>query len=125
MTQPNTEAGDEPAFHGIELIAAERQRQIEKEGWTPEHDASHDMGELSEAAVCYATVASAEARGSNVGEWPVYMFNGFNDSNLTWPFADKDWKPSDDPIRNLVKAGALIAAEIDRLQRAQLKGGAK
>ena len=43
---------------GIELITAERQRQIEVEGWTP------------------------------------------------------------DLIRNLIKAGALIAAEIDRLQRA-------
>lgn len=34
-----------------------------------------------------------------------------------WPFGQDWWKPSNDPIRNLVKAGALIAAEIDRLHR--------
>lgn len=33
-----------------------------------------------------------------------------------WPWDAKWWKPSDDPIKNLVKSGALIAAEIDRLQ---------
>lgn len=36
---------------------------------------------------------------------------------MGWPFNRKEWKPSSDPIRNLVKAGALIAAEIDRLHR--------
>lgn len=34
-----------------------------------------------------------------------------------WPWATDWWKPSDDPITNLVRAGALIAAEIDRLLR--------
>jgi hypothetical protein len=37
--------------------------------------------------------------------------------NEGWPWDEKWWKPSTNPIRNLVKAGALIAAEIDRLQR--------
>ena len=37
--------------------------------------------------------------------------------NPQWPFEDAAWKPSHDPVKNLVKAGALIAAEIDRLQR--------
>jgi hypothetical protein len=36
---------------------------------------------------------------------------------IFWPWDQDWWKPSPDPIRNLVKAGALIAAEIDRLQR--------
>ncbi|MCM0757438.1 hypothetical protein M7775_02505, partial [Sporomusa sphaeroides DSM 2875] len=39
---------------GIELIAAERQRQISQEGWTPEHDDQHANGELALAAACYA-----------------------------------------------------------------------
>ena len=38
-----------------------------------------------------------------------------------WPWAKKWWKPSDDPVRNLVKAGALIAAEIDRLESLKAK----
>ncbi len=92
---------------GIELIAAERQRQIEQEGWTEQHDDEHKHGELSDAAVCYATQARWFSLGKQVCPpyWPV-----------TW---DKYyWKPSGNRIRDLIKAGALIAAEIDRLQRA-------
>lgn len=39
---------------------------------------------------------------------------------MMWPFSQEWWKPTpDDRIRELAKAGALIAAEIDRLQRMQ------
>ncbi len=88
---------------GVELIAAERERQITQEGWTPEHDDVHDGGEMAEAARCYIpTSFSGELSDSPLDEWP---------------WEPEWWNPSDDPIRNLVKAGALIAAEIDRLQR--------
>ena len=43
-------------MNGVQLIAAERTRQVADEGWTPEHDDIHDIGELLSAAVCY-TVA--------------------------------------------------------------------
>ncbi len=89
---------------GAELIAAERQRQIDVEGWTPEHDDKHHQGEMADAAACYALRSYEPVRGD---EKPKSM----------WPWAPEWWKPSDDPVRNLVKAGALIAAEIDRLQR--------
>lgn len=102
---------------GIELIAAERQRQIEKEGWTHDHDEEHKMGELTEAAKCYATVGAAIIRGSSAEEWPVSMFDGFNDSIVEWPWEDESWKPAASAERNLIKAGALIAAELDRLHR--------
>jgi hypothetical protein len=85
---------------GIDLIADERLRQVSQEGWTPEHDDEHDGSELADAAAAYALQASGE----------------FSLASRHWPF-DDGWKPSSDPIRNLVKAGALIAAEIDRLQR--------
>lgn len=42
-------------MNGAELIAAERQRQIEREGWTPSHDDQHIHGELAAVAACYAT----------------------------------------------------------------------
>lgn len=98
---------------GIELISWERKRQISKEGWTPEHDDSHRGFELSLAAMSYtAAVANPDEEGDENGKVrPCY----------DWPWAQKWWKPSDDPVRNLVKAGALIAAEIDRLQRLQAK----
>ena len=105
---------------GAELIAEERKRQISKKGWTPQHDDNHQLGELTEAALCYGLVASAEIRGSCATEWP-YELVSSGETLCQWPFEEIAWKPSDDPLRNLVKAGALIAAEIDRLQRAKAK----
>jgi hypothetical protein len=88
---------------GVDLIAAERKRQIEVEGWTPDHDDEHVNGEMAMSAVAYA--------------WPpdITVYGVRRDQ--AWPFGSCDWKPGD-RIRELTKAGALIAAEIDRLQRA-------
>ena len=97
-------------MNGIELIAQERHRQIDIEGWTPEHDDEHGMAELGLAALSYVSVAASQVRmkGMCVKErLPTY-----------WPWKGF-WKPSPDPVRNLVKAGALIAAEIDRIQRSK------
>lgn len=92
---------------GAALIAAERQRQLSDEGWTPEHDAEWVNGELASAAICYA-------RSVVDGYVTPFLAN----APIGWPWHEDWYKPSDDSIRNLVKAGALIAAEIDRLQRA-------
>lgn len=102
---------------GVGLIAIERQRQLTREGWSSEHDDDHVLGELSQAACAYASVASAQARGATADEFPADMMVAEGD----WPWEESWWKPSPDPIRNLVFAGALIAAEIDRLQRAAKK----
>ena len=96
---------------GAELISAERKRQIEVEGWTPEHDDQHRECELLDAALCYAGMAGSQIMDADRG---VEAFDGLLEA---WPWEDAWWKPSTDPIRNLEKAGALIAAEIDRLQR--------
>jgi len=87
---------------GINLIEAERERQIYREGWTEEHDDKHVNNELALAAACYA-VPDVFSQGY----WPP-----------TW---DLSWYKSTTRIRDLVKAGALIAAEIDRLQRIEIK----
>lgn len=93
---------------GIELIAAERERQVSKEGWTPEHDDQHTDGSLAVAAACYA-----------LNERGPLEHRHYFDVPVIWPWHVLDWKPTpDDPVRELVKAGALIAAEIDRLLRA-------
>jgi hypothetical protein len=88
---------------GIERIAAERKRQIEEEGFTAEHDDEWCKAELARAAVCYTTPYGFVGLVANV--WP-----------HNWK---KEWfKPlPTNQIRNLEKAGALIAAEIDRLLR--------
>lgn len=101
----------------IQLIEDERMRQQAK-GFTLDHDDQHELGELTEAAQCYACVASAQIRGSGVEEWPVDMFNGFYDSLLEWPFEESAYHPSEHALTNLVKAGAMIVAEIERVHRA-------
>lgn len=96
-------------MNGAERITAERQRQLDAEGWTPEHDDGWYKDELVRAAICYAmppdSLRESQVLGRSLRQiiWP---------GNL-WP-----WKPSRDRIRELEKAGALIAAEIDRLVRA-------
>ncbi len=100
---------------GIELIARERERQIFKEGFSTEHDDKHTGGELGQAAESYlAAVTTPDEEGDENGKVrPAFDF----------PWDKNWWKPSPDPIRNLVKAGALIAAEIDRLQRLKPDSG--
>lgn len=92
---------------GAQLITEERARQISAEGWDAGHDDEHDEGQMCAAAECYAEAAELQVGGiTHVSDTPKY-----------WPWEYQWWKPSADPVRNLVKAGALIAAEIDRLQR--------
>ncbi|MBF9252456.1 hypothetical protein I2I11_04050 [Pontibacter sp. 172403-2] len=100
--------------NGIELIAEERQRQLEKEAWTPDHDSNHNCEELVHAAKCYATAAIANSYSKRNITYTGYRPG--EEAPNAWPWEKRWWKPSADPIRNLVKAGALIAAEIDRLQ---------
>jgi len=92
---------------GIELIAAERERQISEEGWSASHDDTHRNRQLAQAALAYCEFEA----------FPHPTYSG--DAPATWPWEIRWWKPDENPIRNLVKAGALIAAEIDRLQRTQ------
>jgi len=82
---------------GIELIAQERQEQIEKHGWDLKSDQDYSKNELIKAALF--------CLNSNNFEWPFYWDEKFRNKIL-----DKD------KIGQLKVAGAFIAAEIDRLQ---------
>lgn len=93
-------------------VLAERQRQVTAEGWTPEHDDEHDNGELAKAAACYAIGRPEIRRLVDVGTPDVVSF-----VMQIWPWSTAWWKPTN-PRRNLVKAAALILAEIERLDRA-------
>jgi len=95
---------------GIERIAAERKRQIEKEGWTSEHDEQHREEELALAAACYALPYTIRHDEVGYFSWSKLL-------TKLWPWHMSWYKPDhDNRIRELEKAGALIAAEIDRLQ---------
>jgi hypothetical protein len=92
---------------GVFRIAAERRRQIEAEGWTPAHDDTHKDGEMARAAAAYALSSYGSIRGYEL-----------------FPWSSEWWKPRT-PLEDLARAGALIAAEIDRLLRAaRPEGGA-
>lgn len=98
---------------GVEQISEERYRQVLKEGWTPEHDDEHTENQLANAAATYAM--DADCRDA--------LMHLVYDCEMlgippTWPWDEKYYKPTpDDRIKELRKAGALIAAEIDRLNR--------
>ncbi len=86
----------------IDDVVEERLRQIAREGWTYEHDDQHSGGELCAAGGCYALYADAYP---NQGEPPP-----------AWPWAPEWWKPKDFR-RDLVRAAALVIAEIERFDR--------
>ena len=109
---------------GASMISEERDRQIRLEGWTPEHDDDHHSGgELGEAAACYLLPDIVHVRhqlnsSRGIGDCYIYDMSTAKDHEIDWPWDGDTWKPTpDDPIRQLTKAGALIAAEIDRLIR--------
>lgn len=88
------------AWHDVQ---AERRRQITAEGWTPDHDDLYCAAELPRAAAAY-------------------ILSGANDeAPAIWPFSAKWWKPRD-ARANYMRAGALILAEIERLDRAAAAG---
>lgn len=91
-------------------VLDERRRQIEAEGWTPEHDDEHGDGQMAVAAGCYAMRAYEPDRLKVIT------------APASWPWDLEWWKPST-TRRDLVKAGALILAEIERLDRAEAKKG--
>jgi hypothetical protein len=97
-------------------VIAERFRQIEKEGWTPEHDDEHGGGELARAAACYAAHASAFQRVRYDVTLKAYQTADAPRYGYGWPWSLKWWKPKN-PRRDLVRAAALIVAEIERLDR--------
>jgi hypothetical protein len=110
--------------HALRDIYDERLRQVTAEGWTPEHDDRHNDGSLARAAACYAMAGSIEAGASRSGLLNILWYP--EPPTLTsclqklWPW-DMDWWKPKDPRRDLVRAGALILAEIERLDRAALK----
>lgn len=116
--------GDEFMLVGVSRacrdVAKERERQIKSEGWTPEHDDLHGSGELAGAAACYAMQAVLDHIGKG---------RGLHDTvsrtiRELWPFSNEWWKPKNNR-HDLVRAAALIIAEIERIDRAETKHGDK
>lgn len=119
---------NEPVRAGAVLIGLERKRQIIDEGWDAVHDENHLWGELATVGGLFA-LRAADPEGCGPRE--VYRLEQDSDEHPeeeSFCFSEM-WPPSwleeydgrAEPIadekarlRLLVKAGALIAAEIDR-----------
>lgn len=94
------------ATQALKDVIAERERQVKVEGWNSGHDDAHGPGELATAASRYATNAAA-----CMGAEPPTLKFGAN-----WPW-DESWFKPTTPRRDLVKAAALLLAEIERIDR--------
>ena len=109
-------------MNGAELIAAERKRQVSEEGWDEDHDDDHDFNQLAWAAVCYAApglvyrIDGGRAAPHYQDPWP-WDEDSDKRPRRNGDLSDAYTTPIDKRVRALVKAGALIAAEIDRLHR--------
>jgi hypothetical protein len=83
-------------------VLAERQRQVEREGWNHEHDDAHTAHELTHAARAHIA-ASHLTRATT--------------PPIGYPWHHRYWR-NHPPRRHLVIAAALILAEIERMDRA-------
>ncbi|WP_185812841.1 hypothetical protein [Enterobacter sp. WCHEn045836] len=92
--------GVESLSDAVQSVISERQRQQSVEGWASEHDDQYSKSQLLWASSCYL----------------LNTIQPFNRIPLDWPWAPEWWKPTN-PRRDLVKAGALILAEIERIDR--------
>jgi hypothetical protein len=99
----------------IDDVLRERARQIDVEHWTPAHDDEHGNRELAEAARSYVE--------HYVGrQWLIHAYTDGLDryragpSPDDWPWDERWWKPKE-PRRDLVRAAALLIAEIERMDR--------
>lgn len=104
-----------PVVEAARDVLAERAAHVTREGWTPEHDDRHSDFEMAKAASCYARHAAypPEVRHRRHASMPT-----------AWPWPVWWWKPKD-PRRDLVRAAALIIAEIERLDRAAMLSASK
>ena len=100
---------------GVTMISNERARKIASGVRSYQKDDKLTSGELLDAADCYIRAAECASSGDLDKEDSEFLY-------VVWPFASDPAYCFSDPLPNLVRAGALIAAEIDRLLRA---GGEK
>lgn len=111
---------------GIELIAQERKEQIEKHGWTQKHDADeHDNSELAYNAAILASPINLFTKETYANATVFEVAQTDREWNLPYPnqlngttnvIHDNEKLPKKKRIKQLIVAGALLAAEIDRLK---------
>jgi len=104
---------DQESVLAITDIAEERVRQIDSEGWSPQHDDEHSDGEMADAAACYAVGSTME---NEVPRFWDGLPTRLKRRTTVWPWSPEWWKPKS-PHHNKVRAAALLVAELARIQR--------
>lgn len=109
---PVSELWQRPA---LQLVEDEREHQISK-GYDAVHDKGETHGQLIEASMCYAKVALAQGRDSSPLDEQQRLNVILTRDGPDWPWSDDmaSFKPSQHRLTNLVKAAALLVAEIER-----------
>jgi hypothetical protein len=91
-------------------VLDERLRQVDLEGYDRTHDDQWTEGQMAKAAVAYVVWGAGSG-------FPVPRVDSINTLPPPgWPWDGAHWKPTN-RRRDLVKAAALLIAEIDRLDR--------
>lgn len=85
-------------------VYKERVRQVFDEGYSVYADDCHTHMELARGGAAYAVAKHID----NLGRHP---------AQLGWPFPEFSFKPTDHR-RNLIKAMAMLCAEVERIDRA-------
>mgnify|MGYP000582559481 CR=1 FL=1 len=112
MDKGTHEASPPPAAWASDAlrdVAAERRRQVEVEGWTPEHDDQHGEHSMSIAAACYALAATPALEVHTVHLLDLWQWTGWSAS----------WFKPKDRRQNFVRAAALLLAQIEMFDRKQ------
>lgn len=113
MNERINEVNSDFFLRGINDVSEERLRQITEEGYGAISDDTLGNGVLGAAGACYAIHAAWTLEEGSPGK-------SLSGVPIWWPFGPETWKP-EDPRRNLVKAAALLIAQIDKYDRKEVK----
>lgn len=111
----------------ISDVIAERERQQSKERWSTAHDDQHTAGELARAAACYAYLSTldSDAKNAHVAACWGHMEGFSSIVTMLWPDGfGTQWLKPKDQRQDLVRAAALLIAEIERVDRDAVNGDA-
>ncbi len=103
----------DPVFQLLNDLAVERTRQEEVEGFTLEHDDTHDFGELARAAAGYALAAAAQSVPANMTMHALCRER----AKKVYPSAALGPMKDHPPRQAYIIACALLMAEIERIDR--------
>jgi hypothetical protein len=113
-------AKEREATNAARDVLRERARQQEREGedYSAEHDDGHDLGDLALAAAAYCLCSVAWTQQDEFGSQRVARFR--QQAARLWPWDEPYSKPNTkDARQDLVRAGALVLAELERIDRAR------